>query len=283
MSSQGRACKPAGLKYGMPIILAIETSSELASCALLRGETVISRVSEGVRTHSQSILPMVQELLAEAGIGLKDCDAIAFGSGPGSFTGVRTACGIAQGLAFGGGLPVVPVVTLDAMALACHQQHGAGEVLAVLDARMGEVYWAQYSFSGDGDGDGDGESAGAGAVGRGAGLGEVAGAGRGDGRTGRPVPVLAPALSAPGDVRPQGAPVACGNGLSAYAEAFPGGGHPTVMPHAAQIAQLAAIDFAAGKTVTAADAQPLYLRNKIAYTQAERRDMAAAKAAEGGA
>ncbi|NGZ83865.1 tRNA (adenosine(37)-N6)-threonylcarbamoyltransferase complex dimerization subunit type 1 TsaB [Duganella aceris] len=242
----------------MPTILAIETSSELASCALLRGETVITRVSEGVRTHSQSILPMVQELLAEAGISLKDCDAIAFGSGPGSFTGVRTACGIAQGLAFGGGLPVVPVVTLDAMALACHQQHGAGEVLAVLDARMGEVYWAQYSFGGDGGG-------------------------ADDSRSGRPVPVLAPALSAPGDVRSQGAPVACGNGLSAYAEAYPAGGHATVMPHAAQIAQLAAIDFAAGKTVTAAEAQPLYLRNKIAYTQAERRDMAAAKAAEGGA
>jgi tRNA threonylcarbamoyladenosine biosynthesis protein TsaB len=233
----------------MPIILAIETSSEQASCALLRGETVISRVSEGVRTHSQSVLPMIQELLAEAGIALKECDAIAFGSGPGSFTGVRTACGIAQGLAFGGNLPVVPVVTLDAMALACHQRHGAGEVLAVLDARMGEVYWAQYRFD-------DGAA---------------------------PLAVLPPALSAPDGVRPQGAPVACGNGLSAYAEAFPAGGHAAIMPHAAQVAQLAAIAFAAGKTVTAAEAQPLYLRNKIAYTQAERRDMAAAKAAEGGA
>ncbi|NVD75021.1 tRNA (adenosine(37)-N6)-threonylcarbamoyltransferase complex dimerization subunit type 1 TsaB [Duganella sp. BJB1802] len=233
----------------MPIILAIETSSELASVALLRGGSVISRVSSGVRTHSQSVLPMIQELLAEAGIALKDCDAIAFGSGPGSFTGVRTACGIAQGLAFGGNLPVVPVVTLDAMALACHQRHGAAEVLAVLDARMGEVYWAQYRFA-------DGAA---------------------------PVPVLPPALSAPEAVRPQGAPVACGNGLSAYAEAFAGGGFAEVMPHAEQVAQLAAIALAAGRTVTAAEAQPLYLRNKIAYTQAERRDMAAAKAAEGGA
>ena len=233
----------------MPIILAIETSSEQASCALLRDETVISRVSVGVRTHSQSVLPMIQELLAEAGIALKDCDAIAFGSGPGSFTGVRTACGIAQGLAFGGNLPVVPVVTLDAMALACHQQQGAAEVLAVLDARMGEVYWAQYRF------DHDAATA----------------------------AVLPPALSAPDGVLPQGAPVACGNGLAAYAEAFPAGGHAAIMPHAAQIAQLAAIAYAEGRTVTAAEAQPLYLRNKIAYTQAERRDMAAAKAAEGGA
>lgn len=233
----------------MPTILAIETSSELASVALLRGETVISRVSSGVRTHSQSVLPMIQELLAEAGIALKDCDAVAFGSGPGSFTGVRTACGIAQGLAFGGNLPVVPVVTLDAMALACHQQHGAAEVLAVLDARMGEVYWAQYRFA----------------------------------NGAAPEMVLPAALSAPEAVQPQGAPVACGNGLSAYAAAFAAGGHAGVMPHAEQVAQLAALAFAAGQTVTAAEAQPLYLRNKIAYTQAERRDMAAAKAAEGGA
>jgi tRNA threonylcarbamoyladenosine biosynthesis protein TsaB len=81
----------------MPNILAIETSSETASCALLRGDAVISRVSNGVRTHSQSVLPMIQELLAEAGISLQECDAVAYGSGPGSFTGVRTACGVAQG------------------------------------------------------------------------------------------------------------------------------------------------------------------------------------------
>lgn len=234
----------------MPIILAIETSSETASCALLRGDTVISRVSGGVRTHSQAVLPMIQELLAEAGITLQQCDAVAYGSGPGSFTGVRTACGVAQGLAFGGKLPAVPVVTLDAMALACHQQHGAEEVLVVLDARMGEVYWAQYRFE-----------------------------------HGAPVAVLPPVLSAPAAVQPQGAPVVCGNGLSAYAEAFSAGGlaegFAEIMPHAAQVAQLAALAFAAGRTVTAAEAQPLYLRNKVAYTQAERRDMAAAK--DGGA
>lgn len=241
----------------MPTILAIETSSELASCALLRGATVLSRVSSGVRTHSQSVLPMIQELLAEAGIALRDCDAIAFGSGPGSFTGVRTACGVAQGLAFGAGLPVVPVVTLDAMALACHQQHGAQDVLTVLDARMGEVYWAQYRFGADAG----------------------------------PQTVLVPVLSAPADVQPQGSPQACGNGLSAYAEIYAttplaglmAQGHAAIMPHAEQIARLAALAFAAGQTVVAADAQPLYLRNKIAYTQAERAAMAVAKAAEGGA
>ena len=236
----------------MPIILAIETSSELASCALLHGDQVLSRSSSGVRTHSQSVLPMIQELLAEAGIALKDCDAIAFGAGPGSFTGVRTACGISQGLAFGADLPVVPVVTLDAMALACHQKHGAQRVLTVLDARMDEVYWAQYEFD-----------------------------------DGMPRAVIAPQLSAPGAVAPQAEATPCGNGFAAYAEAFAGkdfaiGAHGDVMPHAVQIAQLARVAFAAGRAVSAAEAQPLYLRNKVAYTQAERREMAAAKA-EGGA
>lgn len=240
----------------MPTILAIETSSELASCALLRGELVSSRDSSGVRTHSQSILPMVQSLLDEAGIQLSDCDAIAYGCGPGSFTGVRTACGVAQGLAFGAALPVVPVVTLDAMALACRQQYQTDEIVAVLDARMGEVYWAQYRYA-------DGWHA-----------------------------VVAPTLCAPQGVRPQEASPqgkrlnACGNGFAAYEAAFAGqdfasGAHPGIMPHAIQIGQLARIAFAAGAAVSPARAQPLYLRNKIAFTSAERRDMQEAKAAAG--
>ena len=232
----------------MSIILAIETSSEMASCALLSGATLLSREASGVRTHSQSILPLVQELLAEAGIALAQCDAIAFGAGPGSFTGVRTACGIAQGLAWGAGLPVVAVVTLDAMALACARQSGAIDVLAVLDARMGEVYWAQYS-----------------------GGQRVAG----------------PALCAPGQVVPlpaQGPLTACGNGLSAYPDALAGaafaqGALSAIMPHAREIAPLAAAALAAGAAMPAAQAQPLYLRNKIAYTSAERQLINAAKAA----
>lgn len=232
----------------MPTILALETSSELASCALLHGGRLTSRSSDGVRTHSAALLPMVQELLAEAGIALAACDAIAYGAGPGSFTGVRTACGIAQGLGFGAGLPLVPVVTLDAMALACHEKHGAVDVLAVLDARMNEVYWAQYRL---------------------------------DGAT--PVALVPPALSAPVDVAPQGAPLACGNGLAAYPDAFAArpfaaGADATVLPHAAQVARLGAAAFAAGQGVPAADAQPLYLRNKVAYTKAERAVINEAKA-----
>lgn len=195
---------------------------------------------------------MVQELLAEAGVTLAECDAIAYGSGPGSFTGVRTACGIAQGLAFGARLPVVPVVTLDAMALACQQAHGAQQVLTVLDARMGEVYWAQYDLA-------DGVKT-----------------------------VVPPVLSAPAGVAPQGDVMACGNGFAAYAEALAGlpcavGFDAAIMPHAVQIAQLARVAFAAGHFVTAAEAQPLYLRNKIAYTSAERLLLQQEKAAAGAA
>lgn len=225
----------------------------MASCALLRGDTVFARESSGVRTHSQSILPMVQELLAEAGIALKECGAIAFGAGPGSFTGVRTACGIAQGLAYGAGLPVLPLITLEAMAVACRQQHGATNVVAVLDARMGEVYWAQYRY---------------------------------DSAAGLWRELLAPVLCAPGAVAPvpvDGPLAACGNGLAAYPDAFPGQAfaatYPEIMPHAAQLAPLGRAALAAGKAVGAAAAQPLYLRNKIAYTSAERSVINAAKAA----
>lgn len=236
----------------MPNILAIETSAELASCALLAGDTVIVRSTPGVRSHSQSILPMVQQLLNEAGIALADCDAIAFGAGPGSFTGVRTACGVAQGLAYGAGLPVLPLVTLEAMAEACRTATGATEVLAVLDARMGEVYWAQYRFVDGGW-----------------------------------LEVVAPTLSAPQDVTPAPAAAgglqACGNGFAEYAAALAGmpfaqGALPGIVPHARELALLARGALAAGQGMPAAQAQPIYLRNKVAYTSAERQVINAAKA-----
>ena len=223
----------------------------MASCALLRGGQLSYRESQGVRTHSQAILPMVQELLAVSGISITDCDAIAFGAGPGSFTGVRTACGIAQGLGFGADLPVLPLVTLAAMAEACHRASGATEVLAVLDARMGEVYWAQYRLADEGW-----------------------------------ITVAEPLLCAPDAVQPVcvAGLIACGNGLSAYPEAFAGqawcaNALPQVLPHARELAQLAVTALSAGAAVSAADAQPIYLRNKVAYTSAERQVINAAKAA----
>ena len=234
----------------MPIILAIETSSELASCALLWGDTVISRESGGVRTHSQSVLPMVQDLLAESGLKLGDVEAIAFGAGPGSFTGVRTACGVAQGLAFGLELPVLPLITLEAMAEACRAQGGATEMLVVLDARMSEVYWAQYRFEGSWRA------------------------------------VVEPVLSKPEAVQPLPAEglAACGNGFAVYPDAFAGKpfadkADSAIVPHARELARIGAAAFAAGQGVPADQAQPLYLRNKIAYTSAERQVINAAKAA----
>jgi tRNA threonylcarbamoyladenosine biosynthesis protein TsaB len=192
---------------------------------------------------------MVQDLLRDAGIALADCDAIAFGAGPGSFTGVRTACGVAQGLAFGARKPVLPLVTLEAMAEACRARTGATEVLAVLDARMGEVYWAQYRW------------------------------------TGAWQIVRAPALCAPGDVAPDPVAglVACGNGFAAYPEAFAdapfaAGAHGDILPHAREFAVLGVAALAAGRAVPADEAQPLYLRNKVAYTSAERQAINAAKA-----
>lgn len=234
----------------MSTILAIETSAELASCALLVGDNVIVRSTPGVRSHSQSVLPMVQELLNEAGIALADCDAVAFGAGPGSFTGVRTACGVAQGLAYGAKLPVLPLVTLEAMAEASRAATGADEVLAVLDARMGEVYWAQYRFLDGGWSE-----------------------------------VVAPALSAPQDVAPLAADrlQACGNGFAEYADAFADkpfaqAALPDIVPHARELALLARAALAAGQGVPAAQAQPIYLRNKVAYTSAERQAINQAKA-----
>lgn len=224
----------------MPTILAIETSSETASVALLCGGVLLARQSSGIQTHSQTVLPMAQALLAEAGLGLRQCDAIAFGAGPGSFTGVRTACGVAQGLAFGAGLPVVPVVTLEAMAAACFDAHpSVATVLSILDARMNEIYWAQYRRGGDLEA------------------------------------IAAPALSAPADVRPKHPYALCGNGLAAYPEALAplaSGALAcmTNLPDAAQVARLGAMRYGKGGQVAPEEAQPLYLRNKVAQTTAER-------------
>jgi tRNA threonylcarbamoyladenosine biosynthesis protein TsaB len=231
----------------MSTILAIDTSSELASTALLIGDRVIARESSGVHTHSQSILPLVQSVLHEAGVTLAQCDGIAFGNGPGSFTGLRTACGITQGLAFGANLPVLPVITLQAMAQAARQQSGADDILAVLDARMGEVYWAQYRYV-------DGWRV-----------------------------IVEPQLSTADQVKPLGNVIACGNGLLAYASAFDAlslhtGALPNIMPHAVQIAELGREALLRGEKMIAADAQPLYLRNKVALTTAERMQKAEASA-----
>ncbi|AFI45704.1 TPA: tRNA (adenosine(37)-N6)-threonylcarbamoyltransferase complex dimerization subunit type 1 TsaB [Pasteurella multocida] len=124
-------------------LLALDTSTEACSVALLyKGErTYLDELAQ--RTHTQRILPMIDEILCQSGLSLKQVDALAFGRGPGSFTGVRVGAGIAQGLALGADLPVIPISNLTMMAQAAYEQVGAEHVLAAIDARMNEVYFSQ--------------------------------------------------------------------------------------------------------------------------------------------
>jgi len=230
-----------------PTIVAIETSTELATVALLCHGQLQSRESSGVQTHSAAVLPMLQQLLADAGVTLADVDAFAFGCGPGSFTGVRTACGLVQGLAVGAQRKVVPVVTLQAMAASARDAGAGDDVVALLDARMGEVYRARYRYDGEWQ------------------------------------VVDEPALLGAADAASiDGRPAVCGNGLLAYPEAFAPLGvfpcFPEILPHARAIAALAVSRLAQGDWVAARDAQPLYLRNKVALTTLERMAVTAGKA-----
>jgi tRNA threonylcarbamoyladenosine biosynthesis protein TsaB len=237
----------------MPTILAIETSTEIASAAILFDGRLKSAEAAGVQTHSQTLLPMVQNLLQQAGLRLSDCDAIAFGAGPGSFTGVRTACGIAQGLAFGLGLPVLPISTLLAMAEQARALCGATQVMPILDARMGEVYWARYGFDGAWQ------------------------------------TLDQAALANPAALPTLDGVFVCGNGLALCPGAhLVSAQNPVaesinpvrIMPHAQYIARLGQIAFADGHGLPASEAQPLYLRNKVAQTMVERM---AERAQRGGA
>ncbi|MEC6832473.1 tRNA (adenosine(37)-N6)-threonylcarbamoyltransferase complex dimerization subunit type 1 TsaB [Photobacterium toruni] len=132
-------------------ILAVDTATENCSVALMIGDDVISRCEYAPREHTTKILPMIDAVLAEAGVKLKQLDALAYGRGPGSFTGVRIGIGIAQGLAFGANLPMIGVSTLAAMAQGTFRLHQADHVLTAIDARMGELYWGQYQRKTDGD------------------------------------------------------------------------------------------------------------------------------------
>lgn len=133
-----------------PTILALDTATEACSVALSYQGNISAIDELSPRTHTQRILPMIDELLQKAGITINHVDTLVFGRGPGSFTGVRVGVGIAQGLALGANLPVVGVSNLLTMAEQAYQQLGATEVVALIDARMGEVYFAQYSRDGNG-------------------------------------------------------------------------------------------------------------------------------------
>ena len=129
--------------------LALDTADQRCSVALLVDGRLLERETAAERVHAEVLLPMVEELLAEAGLKLNGLDGLAFGRGPGAFTGLRVAATVAQGLAYGAAIPVVPVSNLSALAVSAHRRHGAGRILAALDARMHEVYWAAFEIRGE--------------------------------------------------------------------------------------------------------------------------------------
>jgi tRNA threonylcarbamoyladenosine biosynthesis protein TsaB len=135
----------------MALLLALDTSTDACSVALYANGTVSSLFEVAAKSHTQRLLPMVDEILSAQGYNLSDLDAIAFGRGPGSFTGLRICMGVVQGLAFGANVPVIPVSTLEAMALGHYRAHPESKlpVLVALDARMNEVYWSAYAPAGD--------------------------------------------------------------------------------------------------------------------------------------
>jgi tRNA threonylcarbamoyladenosine biosynthesis protein TsaB len=131
-------------------LLAIDTAAEACSAALYLDGAVRARFLIAPRRQGELILTLMEGLLAEAGLGLTDLDALAFGRGPGAFTGIRIATGVIQGAAFGAGLPVVPVSNLAALAQRAFREEGHRRILAAFDARMGEVYWGAFQIDGRG-------------------------------------------------------------------------------------------------------------------------------------
>lgn len=222
-------------------VLVLDTSTEWCSAALWLDGRIQARRVLAEQRHSSLLLPMVDDLLRESDLGLRQLDGIGYGAGPGSFTGLRIACAVTQGLAFGADLPVVGVPTLESIA----EQAQADKVLTVLDARMAEVYWAAYAR------DGAGWRA-----------------------------VSEPQLALPESVAitSGGDWVGAGNGFAALGavlrprlEAGLVRIDATLMPDAAAMAPLAVRAFERGEGVDAALAAPIYLRDKVALTVDERR------------
>jgi tRNA threonylcarbamoyladenosine biosynthesis protein TsaB len=211
---------------------AVETSTEWCSVALWRDGEIACIERRAVNRHSELALPMLEKILLSARLSVQELDAVAFGAGPGSFTGLRIACGIAQGLAFARGIPVLGVSTLEALA----EESGASRVIACLDARMREVYYAALEKDGRG-------------------WKEV-------------IPALCIAPEAA--PRPKGEGwVGAGNGFSLYGSFGLTHFFQEIHPTAIAVARLAAPRLAAGEGVDAALAAPIYVRDKVAFTKAE--------------
>jgi tRNA threonylcarbamoyladenosine biosynthesis protein TsaB len=223
-------------------LLAFDTSTEFLSLALQMNGRLTVHFENAGQASSQRILPQISELLAEAQVPLRELDGIAYGAGPGAFTGVRVACGVAQGLAFGAQLPVVGVNTLHAIAEVGAETSGVDKAIVCIDARMGEVYFAALEK-----------------------------------RDGVWVEVLPTQVC-----KPQAAPlldaaeyVGVGTGWATYDEVLSARFNvraklPEITPKAEAILKLALPTFAAGQALTAAEARPVYVRNRVALTSEER-------------
>lgn len=195
-------------------ILAFDTSTEVMSITVQKGANIIEFTGTGGAQASSRLIPEIQAVMAKVGLALQDLDGIAFGAGPGAFTGLRASCAVAQGLGFGANVPLLPINTLHAVALQMHRKTGESKITAALDARMGEIYWQVFDF---------------GAEALGTPLGE-------------------PQLS------------------KADSQSFVLG----TLPAALSLLALAGDMLAKDHQVRPQDALPLYVRNKVAQTTAER-------------
>lgn len=221
-------------------ILAIETATEACSAALYLDGQIRCSYQVQPQKHSELILPMMQQLLSDGGIKLPQLDCLAFGCGPGSFTGVRIATGVIQGAAFGAGLPVVPVSTLAALAQRYYREQGGRRLLPAFDARMGEVYWGCYQI---------------------------------DDR-GLAVQLVDDSVLSPGQVpQPDGSGwIGVGSGWGAHGDALRArlassvtSSDSKILCSAWDIALLAAAGLQEGKAVAAERALPVYLRDRVAW------------------
>lgn len=222
-------------------ILAIDTATEACSVALWNDGNINAHFELCPREHTQRILPMVQDILATSGTTLAEINALAFGRGPGSFTGVRIGIGIAQGLALGASLPMIGVSTLATMAQGAWRKTGATRVLAAIDARMGEVYWAEYQRDEKGVWHGEDTEA-----------------------------VLKPDAVTARLKQLSGEWATVGTGWPAWPELANVSGlalrdGDVLLPAAEDMLPLACQMLAAGKTVAVEHAEPVYLRNNVAW------------------
>jgi len=223
----------------MTTLLALDTATEACSVALLHDGKVLSHYEVIPRLHAQKLLPMIQQMLSEAGIALSAVDAIAFGRGPGAFTGVRIAVGVVQGLAFALERPVLPVSNLALLAQRALREQGATQVAAAIDARMDEVYWGCYR--------------------------ETSGEMRlvGEEAVLPPGSVALPA-GASGDWFGAGTGWGYADRINVCLQAQ----DATMLPHALDLLALARFAWQRGEAVAADEAQPVYLRDKVATPKA---------------